>query len=78
MKPDIIHLKYPLDSYYREAIGKLSPMNKRSYRNQALNSTLCWTNTYGIDITTTTDVNKVTCKKCLLQIRKRGLLHNPS
>jgi hypothetical protein len=74
MKSDIIHLGYPADDHYREILFNLSPMSKISYRNQAKNSTLCWTSIHDIDITVTDDISKVTCKKCLFQIRKRGLI----
>ena len=71
MKADIIHLRYPLDAHYQEQLAKLSPMNRTSYRNQAKNLTLCWTNIHGIDITLTDDIRKVTCKKCLKTMSRK-------
>lgn len=68
---DIIHLRYLLDSKYNMRLRQLSPMSRASYRNQAKNSTLCWTNIHDRDITITTDISKVTCKKCLFQIKKK-------
>lgn len=70
---DIIHLKYPLNDRYNQLLKTLSPMSQESYANQANNSTLCWTNIHDIDITITEDIDKVTCKKCLFQIKKYGL-----
>lgn len=71
MQKDIIHLKYPLDDKHNEILRKLSPLGQESYQHQADNSTICWTNTYGIDITVTDDATKVTCRKCKQQLKIR-------